>query len=80
MPDVAIVSKTVKRPNVHDVARGLVEGNPTIIALKERGTVNPKQVVGAVADRLAAQYGERDLHIPLREIFFSAQKPRSQND
>jgi ubiquinone/menaquinone biosynthesis C-methylase UbiE len=72
--DVQVVSETVARPNAKDIARGFVEGNPTILTIREHGTVDADEVIDAVARAIKAEYGSGTLHIPLQEIFFSARK------
>jgi ubiquinone/menaquinone biosynthesis C-methylase UbiE len=72
--DIEVVSKTIERPDVYDVARGFVEGNPTILAIREDALVNPEEVIDAVAGNLKAVYGETNLKIPLQEIYLAALK------
>lgn len=73
--DVAVVDRTVEAPSAEDAALGFVCGNPGGIALRERG-VDRHAVVQAVAQALAAEYGDRPLRIPIRALVLSACRPR----
>lgn len=70
----ATVSCTVERPDALSVARGFVEGNPGILQIRERATVDAEEIVGAVAEKLVAEFGPSPLRIPLRKIAFIARK------
>ena len=72
--EVEVVSKTIERPDAQDVAKGFVEGNPTVLAIRERATTDPGTVIDAVAEELKSAFGHGPLQIPLQEIFFSARK------
>ncbi len=59
-------------PTAEDAARGLVEGTPLLVALKDRGVTDPGDVRRAVAKALAARFGERPCRSTMRAIVFSA--------
>ncbi|HET7232860.1 MAG TPA: class I SAM-dependent methyltransferase [Longimicrobium sp.] len=73
--DVCIVEKTAEAPSAEDAAYGFVCGNPGALALRERG-VDTREVVRAVAQALADEYGDRPLRIPMFARVLSACKPR----
>jgi ubiquinone/menaquinone biosynthesis C-methylase UbiE len=52
-------------PSARDAATGLVLGNPVLTAIQQRGTVKPEVVVDAIAAKLASEFGERDLRVPM---------------
>jgi len=74
-PDVQIVSGTIECPDARSVARGLVEGNPGILQIQERGTANSEDIITAVAEALEDAFGPAPLQIPLQEIVFLARRP-----
>ncbi|MBT3533916.1 MAG: class I SAM-dependent methyltransferase [Rhodospirillaceae bacterium] len=74
-PEVHTVSETIERPDALTVARGFVEGNPTILQINERDGVDSETIVGAVATAIEALYGPAPLQVPLQEIVFLARKP-----
>jgi SAM-dependent methyltransferase len=69
------VSAEIARPDATSIARGFIEGNPAILQIRERSTVEPGIIVAAAARAIEAQYGPAPLQIPLREITFVARKP-----
>lgn len=54
------------------VARGLVCGNPTVNAVRERATESVDTVVEAVADALSAKFGGEKLQLPMSAVFLEA--------
>ena len=70
-----IVSKTLEVLEAAHFAKGLVEGNPGIIEINERATVEASVVTKATADALEKAYGLSPLEIELQEIVFTATKP-----
>lgn len=58
-------------PDVSAFARGLVYGNPSIDQIKARGTVDPDEIVEAIAAALRREFGGQ---MPVQAIFFEARK------
>ena len=69
------VSKTQTEVNVLDFARGLVEGNPSVIELKENPDINIETIVKAVADAIKKEFDSEAPDMPLEVIYFIATKP-----
>ena len=69
-----VVDHVVERPSTHDVAIGLVHGNPTVNDVLERGTASPDTVVDAVADALRRAFGDAPMRAPLQAIVFTARR------
>jgi ubiquinone/menaquinone biosynthesis C-methylase UbiE len=64
--------------DVHDaahLAKGCVEGNPGVIEINERGTVEAGVITLAAADMLNKAFGPPPLGIEFHEIVFTATKP-----
>jgi SAM-dependent methyltransferase len=55
-------------------ATGVIDGNPIAAAIVERRADALPEVRAAVAGRLAAEFSERDLRVPLRAFVYSARK------
>ncbi len=55
-------------------ARGLVQGNPTIVEIRTRLEVSPEEIQAAVAEKLRRDFGDPG-RMPLQAIFVSARKP-----
>ncbi len=70
--DIHIVSETVVRPDPHHVARGFVEGNPSILEIRERA--DPVALIAGVAMALEDTFGPAPVQLPLQEITFLATK------
>jgi len=73
--DVSVVDRTGESPSAEDAAYGFVFGNPGAQAIRDRGG-DPRVVASAVAQALAAEYGDHPLRIPLRARVLSACRPR----
>jgi SAM-dependent methyltransferase len=69
---VDAVTLTGESPSARDLARGLVEGNPVGNTIRERGGMSVDEVIGAVAKRLAREFGDRPTRIPLHELVLNA--------
>ena len=74
-PNVHTVAATIERPDALGVARGLVEGNPGILQIRERATADSEAIVAAVAETIDDAYGPAPLRFPLQEIVFLARRP-----
>ena len=59
-------------PSAGDLATGLVEGNPTATAIRERGDVPVGKVIEAVATALAREFGDRPVRLPLKALVVRA--------
>jgi len=70
-----IVSETVEGLDATHIAKGFVEGNPGVIEINERATVEVSLVTKATADALEKAYGSSPLKIKFQEIVFTAIKP-----
>jgi ubiquinone/menaquinone biosynthesis C-methylase UbiE len=73
--EVDTVAVTIDRDDSRSVATGFIEGNPAILQIRERATVDPRKIVDALAEAIEVTYGPPPLRIPLREIVFVARKP-----
>ncbi len=62
------LQKKVK--NWEAFARGLVFGNPLIGEIKEHGNINPDDVMGAIKQRLHADFGPEPGPMPLKATVF----------
>ena len=61
-------------PTALDAAVGLVEGCPLILAIQERGVTDPSPIVGAVAKKLASQFGDSPMRCQLGVVWISGKK------
>jgi ubiquinone/menaquinone biosynthesis C-methylase UbiE len=73
--DSHVVTATVERPDARHVARGLVEGNPGVLEVRERATAEVETVVEAVTQAVEMAFGPPPLKFSLQEIVFTAFKP-----
>jgi SAM-dependent methyltransferase len=53
-------------------AKGLIFGSPVLIAIEERGTVDPVVVMHALAARLVTEGGAAPMKLPMRALVFTA--------
>jgi ubiquinone/menaquinone biosynthesis C-methylase UbiE len=70
-----VVTETVEELDATHIAKGFVEGNPGVIEINERATVEVSLVTKATADALEKAYGPSPLEIEFQEIVFTAIKP-----
>ena len=70
--EINVVRTVSERPSAAHVAEGLVAGNPSILEIQERGTAPAEQVIAAVAQSIAEEFGDDPMRTPLQAIVFSA--------
>ncbi len=70
--DDVIVSTRSQAPNAEDFARGLVEGNPVVNEIRERGEVVAEVVIKELAARITKKLGRRPVPVHLQAIVFEA--------
>ncbi|HEX8244954.1 MAG TPA: methyltransferase domain-containing protein [Longimicrobium sp.] len=73
--EIVELDRVAESPSARDAAVGLVRGNPLIAAIEERGTVDAEEVVQALAEALAARFGDHPLRHPTRIRVVSARRP-----
>jgi len=62
------VTLEARSPSALDAARGLVTGNPILLAVGERATASAEEIIRAVAAALAAEGGASPLRLPMRAL------------
>lgn len=72
---IETLALTGRSESPQHAAEGLVKGNPVINALREQGTADIDDIVGAVARAVEERFGARSLQIPLRAHVVTAVKP-----
>ncbi len=73
--EVARVVEDVEVADHEGLARGFVSGNPTILEIEQRATVDAETIVAAVAEAFTEAFGPAPARIPFCEIVFQARKP-----
>ena len=71
---VAVLSIEKEVTNAESLARGLVYGNPLIDQIRARGSVDPEQVIAALAKALRLEFGADPGQAPLQSITFEASR------
>jgi SAM-dependent methyltransferase len=66
------VTLEARSPSALDAARGLVTGNPILLAVTERATASVEEIVQAVAAALAAEGGAAPFRLPMRALMVTA--------
>ncbi|MBV9959547.1 MAG: class I SAM-dependent methyltransferase [Acidobacteria bacterium] len=61
-------------PSAAEAAKGLVEGNPVIGAIQERRPADVERIEAAVADALAARYGESPVRAEMQAFVCTARR------
>lgn len=70
------VTLAARSPSALDAARGLVLGNPVLLAIQERATAPAGAIVEAVAHALAAAGGAAPFRVPMRALVVVARAAR----
>jgi len=69
------ISEAVEIEDHHLPARGFITGNPTILEVKERATVDADEIIAALADALATEFGPAPTTLSFQAIVFAGRKP-----
>ena len=72
--DVVHVSETVEVSDHENVARGFITGNPTVLEVNERGSVDIETLIVAASRQLEQRFGPAPVGLPFREITFQSRK------
>ncbi len=72
--EVAQVKETVSVADYGAVARGFITGNPTIIEVENRTTVNMDDLLSAAVAELETEFGPPPADLSFQEIVYLAQK------
>jgi SAM-dependent methyltransferase len=59
------VTLEARSPSAADAARGMVLGNPVLLAIQERGTAEPDEIIEAVTEALIRTGGAAPLRLPM---------------
>jgi SAM-dependent methyltransferase len=68
--DAHVIGRDKEIPSVHDFARGLIYGNPTIDQIRQRGGVDPERVVDRVAKAFEREFGGAKAMMRIQAIIF----------
>jgi SAM-dependent methyltransferase len=71
---VAVLSLSKIVPDVATYARALVLGNPLVDQIRARGSVDPEQVIEALAEAIPREFGTDPTRVPLQAIVFEARR------
>ncbi len=71
-----VVSGSIDNLTAEHIARGIVTGNPTIIEVKNRATIDAEELIRAVANEIKEKFGGDKPTIKLQEIVFTGVKPK----
>jgi ubiquinone/menaquinone biosynthesis C-methylase UbiE len=61
-------------PSAADAAKGLIEGNPVIIAINERAPSDVSKIISAVAEAVAARCGDVPVQARMRALIYTARR------
>lgn len=73
--DVAHVTEAVETLDYMNVARGFVTGNPTMIEIEQRASVDVEEIVTAAAAALECSFGPVPVNLEFQEIVYLGRKP-----
>lgn len=72
---IAVVRQEREIPDVAAFARAAVHGNPLIDQVRQRGGVEPQQIVDALTEEFRREFGADPGRMPIQAMIFSATKP-----
>lgn len=70
-PQISALEMTGESPSSIDAAKGLIEGNPIFIEIKQRATADVQTVETAVAKAVAAKCGDNPVRAKLRAFVYT---------
>ena len=71
---IAVLTREKQVADIGAFARALVYGNPLIDMIRTRGGIDPDQVVNALGEAFAREFGN-PARLPLQAILFEATRP-----
>ncbi len=72
--ELSTVRILAERPSAHDVARGLVTGNPNVLDVEQRARASVDEVVAGVAAALGASFGQAPFRVPMQAVMVTARR------
>lgn len=78
-PVISTVRLTGESPSASELAVGLVEGNPVVAAIRERGTVPVETIVDRMTEAVRRLAGDRPARIDLVAHVVTARAPRASS-
>ena len=69
-----VVSKEHTEISAESIAKGVVEGNPGVLEINQRGTVSSDEVVKKATEKLKEKFGGDKPKVSIQEIVFSGVK------
>lgn len=73
--DVTHVAESVEIGDYALPARGFITGNPTIIEVEQRASVDTDEIVAAAVEALDSEFGPAPAKLSFQEIVYVARKP-----
>jgi ubiquinone/menaquinone biosynthesis C-methylase UbiE len=70
---VVRLEKEIPEPEI--LARGMIYGSPIIDQVRQRGGVEPEEIVDAIVQEYRREFGSDPGRMPLQALVFSAKKP-----
>ena len=71
---VSVVPKESKTRRVEDAAKGLIEGNPVVVAIMERDPALVRKIIDALTAAIKSRSGNSPVRAPMRAIIVQAQR------
>lgn len=74
-PEVAVVREEIEVPDYERPGRGFITGNPIILEIRERATVDAEDVVAAALAALEDRFGPPPVRLPFQASVYVGHKP-----
>ena len=71
---ISVVAKESKASQAENAAKGLVEGNPVVVAITERDPSLVPKITDAVAAAIKSRFGDVSVRAPMRAIIVQAHR------
>jgi ubiquinone/menaquinone biosynthesis C-methylase UbiE len=68
---IQLLNKPCVSVSALDAAKGLVEGNPILGAIQERGTVSIAEVEAALAAKIGSRFGDKPVQTTMQALLFA---------
>jgi ubiquinone/menaquinone biosynthesis C-methylase UbiE len=71
---VSVVPKESKTKRAEEAAKGLIEGNPVVAAIREREPTLVRKIIDALTAAIKSRFGDLPVRAPMRAIIIQSQR------
>ena len=73
-PEITVLSKAAISTSAADAAKGLIEGSPVIVEIKQRGVSDIQEIESRIADAIASRCGDHPVKSKMQALVITTRK------